>query len=65
MPIYEYECINGHRFEVFRHKIDDKERVCPECGKLAVRIPSVVNHTFGWTLDSVEPFTPDLPTRDI
>ena len=35
MPVYEYECECGHRFEEYR-KIEDRNSVvCPMCKKLA------------------------------
>ena len=37
MPTYEYECPQGHEFELFQ-KMSDKPRAkCPVCGKVAVR----------------------------
>jgi putative FmdB family regulatory protein len=32
MPLYEYECDNGHRFEVIRKFSDPPIAVCPTCG---------------------------------
>lgn len=33
MPVYEYECENGHRFEEW-HRIEDRyNAVCRQCGK--------------------------------
>ncbi len=31
MPIYEYECPNCGRFEVFQKITDDKLKECPKC----------------------------------
>jgi putative FmdB family regulatory protein len=40
MPTYEYQCSEGHAFEVFQ-RISDKPRVkCPTCGARATRIIS-------------------------
>jgi len=33
MPLYEYECEGGHRFEEFHRIADRHNAVCPECGK--------------------------------
>jgi len=32
MPLYEYECDNGHRFEVIRKFSDPPVEKCPTCG---------------------------------
>ena len=37
MPTYDYECPNGHRFEIFQRMSDDPVAACPECGAPAVR----------------------------
>ena len=40
MPTYEYQCPEGHEFELFQ-KMSDKPRAkCPTCGKAAMRIIS-------------------------
>lgn len=40
MPTYEYQCANGHAFEVFQ-KISEKPKAkCPECGAKASRVIS-------------------------
>ena len=37
MPTYEYECPEGHEFELFQ-KMSEKPRAkCPVCGKVATR----------------------------
>ncbi|HMV33282.1 MAG: FmdB family zinc ribbon protein [Gemmatimonadales bacterium] len=37
MPTYEYQCPEGHDFELFQ-KMSDKPRAkCPACGKAATR----------------------------
>jgi putative FmdB family regulatory protein len=33
VPIYEYRCPNGHRFEVFQKMSDEPVEVCSTCGK--------------------------------
>lgn len=43
MPLYEYECINGHKREGFEHHPDDlgcTTMVCDECGHTMAPIPS-------------------------
>jgi putative FmdB family regulatory protein len=32
VPIYEYRCPNGHRFEVFQKMTDEPVQVCSACG---------------------------------
>jgi putative FmdB family regulatory protein len=32
MPLYEYECENGHRFEVIQKFSDPPVEKCPTCG---------------------------------
>jgi putative FmdB family regulatory protein len=38
MPIYEYRCTNGHRFEVLQKIADDPITECEECGAPATRV---------------------------
>ena len=38
MPIYEYRCPDGHRFEVFQSMADDPVEVCEVCGKPVERV---------------------------
>jgi putative FmdB family regulatory protein len=38
MPIYEYLCPDGHRFEVVQRFSDDPEAVCEVCGKPVQRV---------------------------
>ncbi len=38
MPIYEYKCPDGHRFEVFQSMADDPVTVCEVCGKPVERV---------------------------
>jgi len=38
MPIYEYRCTNGHRFEVLQRIADDPITECEECGAPATRV---------------------------
>jgi putative FmdB family regulatory protein len=37
MPTYDYECPEGHRFEVFQKMTDEPVAECPECGAAATR----------------------------
>jgi putative FmdB family regulatory protein len=37
MPTYEYECPQGHSFEVFQKMTDEPVSSCPECGEEARR----------------------------
>lgn len=38
MPTYDYECdACGHTFELYQGINDDKQKKCPECGKLKLR----------------------------
>ena len=38
MPIYEYRCPDGHRFEVFQSMSEDPVAVCEVCGKPVERV---------------------------
>jgi putative FmdB family regulatory protein len=38
MPIYEYRCTNGHRFEVLQRIADEPLTECEECGAPATRV---------------------------
>lgn len=41
MPTYEYQCPDGHSFEMFQRMDAAKRRArCPECGKMASRLIS-------------------------
>ena len=37
MPTYDYECLEGHRFELFQKMSDEPVATCPECGATASR----------------------------
>jgi putative FmdB family regulatory protein len=38
MPTYDYVCDNcDHRFELFQSITADRQKKCPECGKLKLR----------------------------
>jgi putative FmdB family regulatory protein len=38
MPIYEYRCANGHRFEVIQRMSDDPVAACEVCGAPVERV---------------------------
>ena len=41
MPTYEYRCPNGHTFEKFYPRMNDRRRLrCPTCGATAERVIS-------------------------
>ncbi len=44
MPIYQYECEDGHKLEEW-HRIEDRHNVvCPQCGKsvtILISVPSI------------------------
>lgn len=40
MPTYEYQCANGHDFELFQRISDRPKGKCPECGAKATRVIS-------------------------
>lgn len=40
MPTYEYQCPNGHQFELFQKMSDEPRASCPECGEAAERLLS-------------------------
>lgn len=40
MPTYEYECPNGHHFELFQRMSDEPRASCPECGAESQRLLS-------------------------
>ena len=46
MPIYEYECQGGHRFEHFTQLIDIEPPPCPDCKQPTKRVMS----TFGFRM---------------
>jgi len=50
MPIYEYECPAGHRFDQ-RQPVEQRAKAnCPKCGQSSPKQISLVNATFGWRL---------------
>ena len=54
MPLYEYECISGHRFEEIQKFADDPVECCPVCGSEASRLMSTSSFSLkgeGWYRD--------------
>ena len=43
MPIYQYECSEGHRFESFNAMERRNEMVCPVCNNSCHILPSIPN----------------------
>ena len=37
MPTYEYQCPEGHEFELFQKMTDRPRAKCPNCGRAAAR----------------------------
>ncbi len=70
MPLYEYRCPEGHQFEK-RQPLRERElAICPQCGALAPKVFSAVNHSFGFrfsdkSLNDVESKGPDEVVRNI
>ncbi len=51
MPLYEYECENGHRFEVIQKFSDPLVQVCPTCGSAVHKLmssPAIQFKGSGW-----------------
>jgi putative FmdB family regulatory protein len=52
MPIYEYVCENGHRFDVIHGIHDSGPTACPVCGSTSVRksiaAPAIHFKGSGW-----------------
>lgn len=69
MFLYEYYCEHCRlRFEARKLRKEREKADCPQCGQPALKVMSVVNHTFGWTLSerSHERFGPrDEYVRDV
>ncbi len=40
MPIYEYRCAKGHKFEIFQSMSEDSLTECVECGAACERVLS-------------------------
>lgn len=38
MPTYDYQCENGHHFEIFQKMTDPKLDSCPQCGGRVERL---------------------------
>ena len=37
MPLYDYECKNGHKFDALTSVANRDKMKCPECGKKATK----------------------------
>jgi putative FmdB family regulatory protein len=51
MPLYEYECEKGHRFEVIQKFSDPLVTVCPTCGSVVHKLmssPAIQFKGSGW-----------------
>lgn len=51
MPLYEYECGNGHRFEVIQKFSDPPVEKCPTCGspvRKLIASPAIQFKGSGW-----------------
>jgi putative FmdB family regulatory protein len=51
MPLYEYECENGHRFEVIQKFSDPLVDICPTCGAVVHKLmssPAIQFKGTGW-----------------
>jgi len=51
MPLYEYECQNGHRFEKIQKFSDPPIEVCPTCGgkvEKLISTPAIQFKGSGW-----------------
>ena len=51
MPLYEYECDNGHRFEVIQKFSDPLVEKCPTCGSPVRKLqasPAIQFKGSGW-----------------
>ena len=74
MPIYEYGCPNGHRFEVIQKFDDAPVDVCTECGAPVQRLissPAIQFKGSGWYItdyarkgDSSSESTPKSTSTD-
>jgi putative FmdB family regulatory protein len=38
VPTYDYQCENGHHFEVFQKMTEPKLEICPQCGGRVERL---------------------------
>jgi putative FmdB family regulatory protein len=51
VPLYEYKCANGHRFEAFRPMGRRHDPIrCDKCRAVARLLMSVASASFGWRL---------------
>jgi putative FmdB family regulatory protein len=72
MPLYEYECDNGHRFEVIRKFSDPPVEKCPTCGspvRKLIASPAIQFKGSGWYITDYArkdsgASKPDAPATD-
>ena len=50
MPLYDYQCSCGFKFDAFSPIEKRFEVYCPSCGRLAIKKLSLFNFTFGFRL---------------
>jgi len=63
MPIYEYECPRGHRWEEFESVFAPIWHWCAQHGETAQRVPSVCNANFGAVIQPSDVhYTPRMET---
>ena len=64
MPLYEYECSDGHKCEKDRPMSQaSSDASCPECGQVARRIMSRFTWGMGWKfLKWKQEKKPEAPT---
>lgn len=68
MPQYEYYCPQCQKKFEMNKAMESRHRAkCPDCNTESKIVPSVVNHTFGWTLSdkSHEPFAKDEFVKNV
>jgi len=66
MPLFEYRCKCGLKFEAIT--AGETIKMCPRCGEPANRLFPLVNHTFGWRLSDESlnvKYHPDELVRNI
>lgn len=54
MPTYEYQCGEGHQFEVVQKITDKPVKTCPQCGACVQRLISNTSFVLkggGWASD--------------
>jgi putative FmdB family regulatory protein len=57
MPLYEYQCTNGHKHDYLCHIANrDAPRVCPVCRAECRRVASPVRTTFRYADEKLKPY---------